>query len=78
MTSKFTIFGVTVIITLVLITAWFYWAIEKAYGDDIKPRAITAQMHQVCADMPRGNQEMEEERHECFKKLYKTPWSRAY
>lgn len=70
MLSKyFTPWGVIIIAVLATVV-WFVWAVEQAYADDIPVRAITAAQHSSCADMPRGSQEMEEERHECFRKLY--------
>ena len=49
---------------------WFLWVIGNAHAEEIQTRAVTAQMHAGCADMPHGNQEMEEKRYECFNKLY--------
>ena len=50
---------------------WFLWAIEQARAEDIPVRALTAAQHQVCADMPRGSQEMEDGRRQCFERLYR-------
>lgn len=49
---------------------WFLWAIEQASADDMPIRAVTAAMHAKCADLPRGSQEMEDRRYECFNRLY--------
>jgi hypothetical protein len=47
---------------------WFLFAIEQARAEP--PRAISAEMHEACANMPRGNQEMENGRKQCFSELY--------
>ena len=60
-----------------LLFAWFLWAIEQARAEDIPVRAVTAAQHEVCANMPRGSQEMEEERYGCFKRLYEGWWTRT-
>jgi hypothetical protein len=65
------------IIVLVALVTWFLWCIEQARADDIPVRAITAAQHQLCADMPRGNQEMENGRKECYEKLYIGQWRKA-
>lgn len=51
-----------------LLFFWFLFAIEQARAEP--PRAISAAQHQVCDDMPRGSQEMEDGRIKCFKDLY--------
>ena len=76
MINRFTIFGVTTIVVLLVIGAWLFFAIQAAQADRIEVRAIGAADHHRCAAMPRGNQFMEEKRHECFKQLYRTPWTR--
>ena len=65
---------VTIILGLTAVVVWFLWAIEQSHAEDIPTRAITAAGHAGCADMPRGSQEMEESRHECFKQLYAGRW----
>jgi hypothetical protein len=77
MISRFTIFGVTTIVVLLVIGTWLFFAIQAAQADRIEVRAISATMHNRCAAMPRGDQFMEEKRHECFKQLYRTPWTRT-
>jgi len=61
---------ITIIAALVCIVGWFFWAIEQARADQVPVRAVTAEMHEACASMPRGNQEMENGRIKCFKQLY--------
>ena len=57
---------------------WFLWAIEQAQADEVPVRAVTAAQHDRCMNLPRGSQEMEEERYGCFKKLYRQGrWSRT-
>jgi len=75
-TPHFTV-ALTIIITLVAVVTWIFWCIEQARADDIPIRAITAAQHQVCANMPRGNQEMENGRKQCFEQLYEGRWSRV-
>lgn len=58
------------------------WIIYMAWASTVDPeraqvRAITAAEHAACADLPRGSQEMEERRHDCFKTLYTPPWTRV-
>lgn len=67
-----------VLIGLALLLAWFMWAISQAHADTIEPRAISAADHRRCADMPRGNQQMEMERQECFNELYQRPFRIEY
>lgn len=66
--------ALTIITGLVVVVVWIFWAIEQAQADNIEPRAISAAEHRRCADMPRGNQQMEMERQECFNELYKRPF----
>jgi nitrogen fixation-related uncharacterized protein len=54
----------------VAITLWFFWAIQQAQADDMPIRAVTAAQHAGCANMPRGSQEMENGRKQCFSELY--------
>lgn len=54
---------------------WFLWAIEQANAEEEPIRAISVEMHAVCADMPNGSQEMEDRKHDCFKELYIAPYS---
>ena len=49
---------------------WFLWAIDQAREEEEPIRAISAAMHDACASLPHGNQEMENERRKCFKQLY--------
>lgn len=70
--------ALTIITGLVVVVVWIFWAIEQAQADDIEPRAISAAQHSRCADMPRGNQQMEMERQECFNELYQRPFRIKY
>lgn len=77
MLDTFTLPGVIAIGLLAggsLLFFWFLWAIEQAHADNIVPRAISAAQHERCMSMPRGSQEMEENRHGCFKALYEGRW----
>jgi hypothetical protein len=56
------------------------WFIFMAWASTIDPdraqvRAITTAQHNRCAAMPRGSQEMEDRRHDCFVQLYESPWA---
>lgn len=58
------------------------WIIYMVWASTINPertqvRAISAAEHAACADLPRGSQEMEERRHDCFKELYTPRWTTA-
>lgn len=53
-----------------LLFLWFLFVVEQAQADE--PRAVTAADHCACMTLPRGNQEMENERQKCFTKLYGT------
>ena len=50
--------------------AWFLFAIEAAHAEDMPIRAVTAMQHEACMNMPRGSQEMEDGRQQCFEQLY--------
>ena len=72
------IIAASILIGLLALTLWIMWATSQAYADTIEPRAISAADHRRCADMPRGNQQMEMERQECFNELYQRPFRIEY
>ena len=49
---------------------WFLFVVEQAQATQASTRAITAADHCACMLMPRGSQEMENERQHCFTGLY--------
>lgn len=58
------------------------WLIYMIYASTLGPervqvRAISAAEHAACAALPRGSQEMEDRRYDCFKTLYTPPWTRT-
>lgn len=68
-----------ILLTVLVLGAWIIymaWA-STIDPDRVQVRAITAAEHGLCAAMPRGSQEMEEERHDCFKELYTKSWTRV-
>ena len=65
--SKEFVAALITIAVVVITTVWIWWAISQA-----KPavRAVSDASHQVCGNMPRGSQEMENGRKQCFEQLY--------
>ena len=76
---NFTAPGLFVIATLLLGVALFFGLLKaiELNAASVRVRAITAAEHAQCAEMPRGSQEMEEERHDCFKQLYRGSWEQV-
>lgn len=72
----------TLIAILTGVLALAVWIIYMAWASTVDPqmtrvRAISAAEHAACADLPRGSQEMEDRRHDCFKELYTPSWTTA-
>ena len=76
---NFTAPGLFVIATLLLGVALFFGLLKaiELNAASVRVRAITAAEHAQCADMPRGSQEMEDRRYDCFTELYKGSWKRV-
>lgn len=72
----------TLLLILLGVIGIAIWFIYMAWASTIDPdrvqvRAISAAEHAACAAMPRGSQEMEDRRYDCFKTLYTPPWTRT-
>ena len=57
-----------IIIGLIAVVTWLGWVTSQAHAEP--PRAISAAMHDVCKDLPRGSPLVENGREQCFDKLY--------
>lgn len=72
----------TLIAILTGVLALAVWIVYVVWASTVDPqrmriRAISAAEHAACADLPRGSQEMEDRRHDCFKELYTRSWTTA-
>ena len=58
------------ILTVLLLMSWFVLMVKASSTEQESVRAVTAVEHDVCMELPRGSQVMEEKRQGCFHKLY--------
>lgn len=70
--KNFTPLGVTtiVLLSLIALTGWFALIISASTIKTAGVRAITRADHVVCMDMPRGNDQNENDRQICWDELY--------
>jgi uncharacterized membrane protein YccF (DUF307 family) len=62
---------------ILALAIWLIYLIHASTINNVPVRAISAAEHAACATLPRGSQEMEDRRYDCFKTLYTPPWTRT-